>query len=42
MAGLLLQLIAGTLLVTTLAVSSLPTDECYLGCNYDEVTHYTG
>jgi hypothetical protein len=42
MASLLLPVIAGTLVVTTLAVSDLPTAKCYLGCDYEEVTKYTG
>jgi len=42
MASLLLPVIAGTLVVTTLAVSSPSTAECSLGCEYEEVTCYTG
>jgi hypothetical protein len=42
MASLLLPVIAGTLVFTALAVSDLPTAECYHGCDYEEVTNYTG
>jgi hypothetical protein len=42
MASLLLPVIAGTLVVTTLAVSGSSTAECSLGCDYEEVTSYTG
>lgn len=41
MSRLLLQIIAGTLIVLTQAVSNLPTAECYLECDYEEVTYYT-
>jgi len=42
MASFLLPVIAGTLVVTTLAVSDPSTAECSLGCEYEEVTNYTG
>jgi hypothetical protein len=42
MARFLLPVIAGTLVVTTLAVSDQSTAECDLGCDYDEVINYTG
>ena len=41
MASLLLPFIAGTLVVTALAVSGPSTPGCSLGCEYEEVTNYT-
>ena len=42
MASLLLAVIAGTLVVTTLALSGPSTAECSLGCENEKVTNYTG
>jgi hypothetical protein len=41
MTSLLLAVIAGTLVGTTLAASDPSTPECTLGCEYEEVTSYT-